>query len=142
MTTEDIMLAIVTTMNVLSVIINICSVIKMSHIEADTIIESVELDKKKNLVMPVAEIKAEISEEDMKKFKEVMEAVKNRGPANLSVEDKKVECNHLYSSIVLMDDPINCREKLVFHCDHCCHEEIIPIERGLMTKFFLGGGKA
>jgi len=142
MTTEDIILAIVTTLNVLSVIINICSVIKMSHIEADTIIESAELDKKKNLVMPVAEIKAEISEEDMKKFKEVMEAVKNIGPANPSVEDKKVECNHLYGSIVLMDDPINCREKLVFHCDHCCHEEIIPIKRGLMTKFFLGGGSA
>ena len=142
MTTEDIMLAIVTTLNVLSVIINICSVIKMSHIEADTIIESVELDKKKNLVMPVAEIKAEFSEEDMKKFKEVMEAVKNIGPANPSVEDKKVECNHLYGSIVLMDDPINCREKLVFHCDHCCHEEIIPIKRGLIMDMIMHGGKA
>ena len=103
-----------------------------------------ELDKKEEsnkLVMPVAEIKAQFSEEDMKKIKELLN---NAKPGSVKLgepeEEKKVMCDHLYSSIVLIDDPINCREKLVFHCEHCCHEEIMPIERGLMTKFFMGGG--
>ena len=103
-----------------------------------------ELNKKEEsnkLVMPVAEVKAQFSEEDMKKIKELLN---NAKPGSVKLgepeEEKKVTCDHLYSSIVLIDDPINCREKLVFHCEHCCHEEIMPIERGLMTKFFMGGG--
>ena len=140
MTTEDIILAIMTALCILSVIINVCVMIKIGNIEADIILESAGLGEKKNLVMPVAEVKAEFSEEDMKKIKELLNNAKPEIVKLGEPEEKKVTCDHLYSSIVLIDDQINCREKLVFHCEHCCHEEIMPIERGLMTKFFMGGG--
>ena len=57
MLTEDIILATTTTLCIISVIINICTVIKMSNIEADINLESARLGEKKNLVMPVAEVK-------------------------------------------------------------------------------------
>lgn len=141
MTIEEMILALGTALCILSVIINVCVMIKIGNIEADIILESAGLDEKKNLVMPVAEVKAEFSEEDMKKIKELLNNAKQGSVKLGESEEKNVTCDHLYNSIVLIDDPINCREKLVFHCEHCCHEEIMPIERGLMTKFFMGGGK-
>lgn len=140
MTIEEMILALGTALCILSVIINVCVMIKIGNIEADIILESAGLGEKKNLVMPVAEVKAEFSEEDMKKIKELLNNAKQGAVKLGESEEKNVTCDHLYSSIVLIDDPINCREKLVFHCEHCCHEEIMPIERGLMTKFFMGGG--
>lgn len=134
MTTSDYVLAVVTTLNVITVILNIIMFIKLSDKEADIV------TAEKKLFMPVAEVKAKFSEEDMKKIKELLNNAKPGSVKLGEPEEKKVTCDHLYSSIVLIDDPINCREKLVFHCEHCCHEEIIPIERGLMTKFFMGGG--
>ena len=135
MTTSDYVLAVVTTLNVITVILNIITFIKLSDKEADIV------TAEKKLIMPVAEVKAEFSEEDMKKIKELLNNAKQGAVKLGESEEKNVTCDHLYNSIVLIDDPINCREKLVFHCEHCCHEEIIPIERGLMTKFFMGGGK-
>ena len=135
MTTSDYVLAVVTTLNVITVILNIIMFIKLSDKEADIV------TAEKKLIMPVAEVKAEFSEEDMKKIKELLNNAKQGAVKLGESEEKNVTCDHLYNSIVLIDDPINCREKLVFHCEHCCHEEIIPIERGLMTKFFMGGGK-
>ena len=140
MTTEEMILALACAIGIFTVIINVCVLIKVSHIEADIILESAGLGEKKNLVMPIAEVKAEFSEEDMKKIKELLNNAKQGAVKLGEPEEKNVTCDHLYSSIVLIDDPINCREKLVFHCEHCCHEEIMPIERGLMTKFFMGGG--
>ena len=135
MTTSDYVLAVVTTLNVITVILNIIMFIKLSDKEADIV------TAEKKLIMPVAEVKAEFSEEDMKKIKELLNNAKQGAVKLGESEEKNVTCDHLYNSIVLIDDPINCREKLVFHCEHCCHEEIMPIERGLMTKFFMGGGK-
>lgn len=139
MTTEDIILATTTTLCIISVIINICMVIKMSHIEADIIFERAVFGD--DFVTPVADVKTQFSEEDMKKIKELLNNAKPGSVKLGEPEEKKSTCDHLYSSIVLIDDPINCREKLVFHCEHCCHEEIMPIERGLMIKFLLSGGE-
>ena len=134
MTTSDYVLAVVTTLNVITVILNIVMLLKFSDKEADIV------TAEKKLIMPVAEVKAECSEEDMKKIKEMLKDIRPLEVKRDEPEEEKFTCDHLYNSIVLIDDPINCREKLVFHCEHCCHEEIMPIERGLMTKFFMGGG--
>ena len=134
MTTSDYVLAVVTTLNVITVILNIVMLLKFSDKEADIV------TAEKKLIMPVAEVKAEFSEEDMKKIKEMLKDIRPLEVKRDEPEEEKFTCDHLYNSIVLIDDPINCREKLVFHCEHCCHEEIMPIERGLMTKFFMGGG--
>ena len=115
MLTEDIILATTTTLCIISVIINICTVIKMSNIEADINLESARLGEKKNLVMPVAEVKTELSEEDMKKIKEMLKDVRPLEVIRGEPEEEKCKCDHLYNSIVLIDDPIYCREKLVFH---------------------------
>ena len=85
-------------------------------------------------VVPVAEIKAEFSEEDMKKIKELLINTKPRDEKpEEPKEEKKCECNHIYDKVSLEDDVKHCSQRLVFHCAYCNHETIIPIERGRMN---------
>ena len=97
-----------------------------------------ELEKEKasnKFVMPVAEIKAEFSEEDMKKIKELLINTKS-GDVKFEepTEETKCECNHIYNKIFLEDDVKHCSQRLVFRCAYCYHETIVPIERGLMNN--------
>ena len=104
-----------------------------------------ELEKEranKRFVMPIATIKAEFSEEDMKKIKELLNNMKPGDVKLGEPDERKCECDHHYDSVILIDDPIFCREKLVFHCGQCGHEEIIPIRRGLLTDMIRQGGRA
>lgn len=93
-------------------------------------------------VMPVAEVRAQFSEEDMKKLKELLKDAKPGIVKLGDPEEEKCECDHLYDSIMLVDDPMCCREKLVFHCSFCNHEEIISIRRGLLADIISRGGRA
>lgn len=88
MTIEEMILALATALCILSVIINVCVMIKIGNIEADTILETAGLGEKKNLVMPVAEVKAEFSEEDMNKIKELLNNAKP-GAAKLEEPEEK-----------------------------------------------------
>lgn len=83
-------------------------------------------------VMPIAEIKAEFTEEDMKKIKDLIAGMS--AEPETKIEDKKVECNHIYDKVFLEDDVKHCSQRLVFHCAYCNHETIVPIERGLMNN--------
>ena len=85
-------------------------------------------------VVPVAEIKAEFSEEDMKKIKELLINTKPGDAKIEQPEEKKCECNHIYDKVFLEDDVKHCSQRLVFHCAYCDHETIVPIERGLMNN--------
>lgn len=85
-------------------------------------------------VVPVAEIKAEFSEEDMKKIKELFISTKPRDAKIEQPEEKKCECNHIYDKFFLEDDIKHCSQRLVFHCAYCDHETIVPIERGLVNN--------
>jgi hypothetical protein len=135
MNTSDYVLAVVTTLNVITVIINIVVLLKLSDKEADIV------TAEKKLIMPVAEVKAEFSEEDMTKIKEMLKKANDNKYVIKQAEDLPVQCDHTYNTMVLMDDPMYCRDKLVFHCRCCNHEEIIPIEKGVVMDFILGGGK-
>lgn len=105
-----------------------------------------ELEREKannRFVMPVAEVKAQFSEEDIKKIKKILKESKvTRCDEQGIVIEEKCECDHLYDSVVLVDDPKYCREKLVFHCDRCGHGKIIPIRKGLITDMVRQGGGA
>jgi len=103
-----------------------------------------ELAKEKannRFVMPVAEVNAQFSEEDMKKIKELLNNVKPGTVKLGEPEEAKCECDHLYETILLVDDPIQCREKLIFHCGRCNHEVIVPVKKGVMKEFVIFGGK-
>lgn len=54
--------------------------------------------------------------------------------------EKKCECDHFYDSVYIDQDVKHCCERLIFHCRYCNHEEIISVERGLLTKLVLNGG--
>lgn len=136
MNTSDYVLAVVTTLNVITVIINIVVLLKFSDKEADIV------TAEKKLIMPVAEVKAKFSEEDMIKIKEMLKKANENKYVMKQAEGEPVKCDHTYDTMVLMDDPMYCREKLVFRCRCCNHEEIIPIEKGVVMDFILGGGKA
>ena len=104
--------------------------------KADERVKELEKEKTNNrFVMPVAEIKAEFSEEDMKKIKELLINTKpeDEKPEEPK-EEKKCECNHIYDKVFLEDDVKHCSQRLVFHCAYCDHETIVPIERGLMSN--------
>lgn len=135
MTTSDYVLAVVTTLNVITVIINIVVLLKFSDKEADIV------TAEKKLIMPVAEVKAEFSEEDMIKIKEMLKKANDNKYVMKQAEGEPVQCDHTYNEMFLMDDPLLCRDKLVFRCRCCNHEEIIPIEKGVVMDFILGGGK-
>ena len=137
-------LIIFTLINILTIIVNIFTLIKMSDIEANIILEKAGLiNATKNTVTPIAEVKAEFSEEDIKKFKELLKKSKvTRCDEKGIVIDEKCKCNHLYDSVVLVNDPKYCREKLVFHCGNCGHAEIIPIRKGLIGDMIRNGGGA
>ena len=103
-----------------------------------------ELAKEKannRFVMPVAEVKAQFSEEDMKKIKELLNNVKPGTVKLGDPEEEKCKCEHFYDSVMLENDPKYCREKLIFHCGSCGHEEIIPISQGLLVDMIRSGGR-
>lgn len=104
--------------------------------KADERVKELEKEKTNNrFVMPVAEIKAEFSEEDMKKIKELLINTKPRDEKPEEPKgEKKCECNHIYDKVFLEDDVKHCSQRLVFHCAYCNHETIVPIERGLMNN--------
>lgn len=139
MTAHEIAVTILTLLNVITVIINIVFMLKMDKRDADKLLNDLE---KNNLIYPVATIKAEWSEEDMKKIKEMIEEATKNKFVMKQAEGEPVQCDHTYNEMVLVDDPLYCREKLVFRCRCCNHEEIIPIEKGVVMDFILGGGKA
>ena len=104
-----------------------------------------ELNKEKasnQFVVPVAEVKAQFSEEDMKKIRELLRAEKIGivKPVEVEDESKKCTCDHLYDSVYVDQDPKHCCERMIFHCAHCNHVEIIPITRGLLTNTLIRGG--
>ena len=102
--------------------------------KADERVKELEKEKANNkFVMPVAEIKAEFSEEDMKKIKELLINTKSGDAKIEEPEEKKCECNHIYDKIFLEDDVKHCSQRLVFHCAYCNHETIVPIERDLLN---------
>ena len=137
-------LIIFTVLNILATIINILTLIKMSDIEADVIIEKAGLiNAAKNTVTPVAEIKATWSDEDLEKIAKMLKKSKvTRCDEKGIVIEEKRECDHFYDSVVLVNDPRYCREKLVFHCGRCGHGEIIPIRKGLIGDLIRNGGGA
>ena len=104
-----------------------------------------ELNKEKasnKFVVPVAKVKAQFSEEDMKKIRELLRADKIGivKPVEVEDESKKCTCDHFYDSVYIDQDIKHCCERLIFHCERCNHEEIIPIKRGLLTDTLIRGG--
>lgn len=105
--------------------------------------EELEKEKASNkFVVPVAEVKAQFSEEDMKKIRELLRAEKIGivNPVEVEDESKKCTCDHFYDSVYIDQDVKHCCERLIFHCERCNHEEIIPIKRGLLTDTLIRGG--
>ena len=103
-----------------------------------------ELDKKEEsnkLVMPVAEIKAQFSEEEMKKIKELLNNAKPGSVKLGEPEEEKCKCEHFYDSIILDHDIKHCCERLICHCQYCGHEIVIPIRQGLLMDLIINGGK-
>lgn len=86
--------------------------------------------------MPVAKIKADFSEEDIMKLKELLA----KEPPKLDLANQEVKCDHLYGSVIIDQDVKHCCERMIFHCEYCNHEEIIPIKRGLLTNTLIRGG--
>ena len=104
-----------------------------------------ELNKEKasnKFVVPVAKVKAQFSEEDMKKIRELLRADKIGFVKPVEVEDesKKCTCDHFYDNVYIDQDIKHCCERLIFHCERCNHEEIIPIKQGLLTDTLIRGG--
>lgn len=102
-----------------------------------------ELKKEKasnKFVVPVAEVKAQFSEEDMKKIRELLRAEKIGIVNPVEDESKKCTCDHFYDSVYIDQDIKHCCERLIFHCERCNHEEIIPIKQGLLTDTLIRGG--
>lgn len=146
-------LIIFTAFNIASAIVNI---ITLKHfVEIEKHIEKKSLPT----IVPVAEVKTQFSEEYMKKIRELLKGAKptvvteepeidkpnetDCVPNNDEVADeKKCECGHFYDSVYIDQDVKHCCERLIFHCRYCNHEEIIPVERGLITKLILNGGCA
>lgn len=91
--------------------------------------------ERNKFVVPVAEIKAEFSEEDMKKIKDLLINTKPKDEKpEEPKEEKKCECNHIYDKVFLDDDVKCCSQRLVFRCAYCDHETIVPIERDLLNN--------
>lgn len=103
-----------------------------------------ELNKKEEsnkLVMPVAEVKAQFSEEDMKKIKELLNNAKPGSVKLGEPEEEKCKCEHFYDSIIIDHDIKRCCERLICHCQYCGHETVIPIRQGLLMDLIINGGK-
>lgn len=102
-----------------------------------------ELEKKKasdKFVVPVAEVKAQLSEEDMKKIRELLKEANHNITTLPEPDERQCACDHLYGSVYIDQDIKHCCERMIFHCDHCNHEEIIPIKRGLLMNTLIRGG--
>lgn len=125
---------IFTALNIATAIINIISI---KHI--DKIEEYIE-KKSHPTVVPVAEINEQFSEEDMKKIRELIKEAKNDVATLPEADERQCACDHLYDSVYVDQDPKHCCERMIFHCAHCNHEEIIPIARGLLTNTLIRGG--
>lgn len=111
--------------------------------KADEKVKNLEKELAKDrFVMPVAEIKTQFSDEDMKKIKELLNNMKPGDVKLGEPDERKCECDHHYDSAILIDDPKYCREKLIFHCGHCGQNETIPIRQGLITDMTRNGGGA
>ena len=103
-----------------------------------------ELNKKEEsnkLVMPVAEVKAQFSEEDIKKIKELLNNAKPGSVKLGEPEEEKCKCEHIYDSIILDHDIKRCCERMICHCQYCGHTTVIPIRQGLLTDLIINGGK-
>jgi len=125
---------IFTALNIATAIINIISI---KHI--DKIEEYIE-KKSHPTVVPVAEINEQFSEEDMKKIRELIKEAKNDVATLPKADERQCACDHLYDSGYVEQDPKHCCERVIFHCAHCNHEEIIPITRGLLTNTLIRRG--
>ena len=125
---------ILTVLNITSAIINIISLKHFNEIEK-------YIEKKSPpTVVPVAEVKAQFSEEDMKIFRELLKKAKVEVATLPEADERQCACDHLYDSVYVDQDPKHCCERMIFHCVHCNHEEIIPIKRGLLTNTLIRGG--
>lgn len=103
--------------------------------------EELEKEKASNkIVVPVAEVKAQFSEEDMKKIRELLKEAKNDVTTLPKADERQCACDHLYGSVFVEQDVKHCCERMIFHCERCNHEEIIPIKRGLLTDTLIRGG--
>jgi hypothetical protein len=110
--------------------------------KADEKVKNLEKELAKDrFVMPVAEIKTQFSEEDMKKIKELLNNMKPGDVKLGEPDERKCEYDHFYDSVMLENDPKYCREKLIFRCGSCGHEEIIPISQGLLVDLIRKGGR-
>ena len=110
--------------------------------KADEKVKNLEKELAKDrFVMPVAEIKTQFSEEDMKKIKELLNNMKPGDVKLGEPDERKCKEDHFYDSVMLENDPKYCREKLIFHCGSCGHEEIIPISQGLLVDLIRKGGR-
>ena len=127
-------LIIFTTLNIVTVIINIISIKHFNEIEK-------YIDKKTcSPIVPVVKQREQISEEDMKKIRELLKDAKPVKISPAEDESKKCACDHIYNKVCIDYDVKQCCERIIFRCEYCDHEEIIPIQRGLLTNFVLNGG--
>ena len=125
---------ILTVFNIASAIINVISLKHFNEIEK-------YIEKKSHpTVVPVAEVKAQFSEENMKMIRELLKEAKHEIVKPAEVESKKCTCDHFYDSVYIDQDIEHCCERMIFHCERCNHEEIIPIKRGLLTDTLIRGG--
>lgn len=100
-----------------------------------------EQEWNKQFVVPVAEIKATWSDEDLEKIVKMLKESKvTRCDENGIVIDKKCEHNHIYDSIIIQKDELHCCEYLIFKCSTCGHEEKIRTRRNLLYELVLNGG--
>lgn len=102
-----------------------------------------ELNKEKasnKFVVPVAEVKAQFSEEDMKMIRELLKKAKDEVATLPEADERQCACDHIYGSVFIDQDVKHCCERMIFHCERCNHEEIIPIKRGLLTNTLIRGG--
>lgn len=103
-----------------------------------------ELAKEKannRFVMPVAEVKATWSDEDLEKIVKILKELKvTRCDEDGIVIDKKCDHDHTYDSIILKKDELHCCEYLIFKCSTCGHEEKIRTTSHLLRDLILNGG--
>ena len=123
-----------TVLNIASAIINIISLKHFNEIEK-------YIDKKTcSPIVPVAEVKAQFSEEDMKMIRELLKKAKDEVATLPEADERQCACDHIYGSVFIDQDVKHCCERMIFHCERCNHEEIIPIKRGLLTDTLIRGG--
>ena len=105
--------------------------------KAEQIIKELEQANNRQVV-PIAEIKAEWSETDMKKIREIVNDIVERKASDEKANDndEKTECNHLYDSVCLTSDVVHCCDNIVFRCGYCGHKESLPVKYGIFLNGF------